>query len=140
MKVIATRCTRRGKRHRVVDCHNIMSSNSVRVSIDLFLHASRQGEALSRSAAQQLEHWARLGAAVEASGLTVPELVALVRSTRDEAPTHQHARPEAELWARKRAQQQRDIASIEQGQATNASMSWFSGGRGRRAKVKNSPL
>jgi hypothetical protein len=140
MDLMPSRRTRHAKQACVVDCHSTMGSNSLRVSTDLFLRASRQGEALSRSTAQQLEHWARLGAAVEASGMTVAELVSLLQGTRDEARTPPHAIPEAGLWARKRAQQQRDITSIEQGQVTNASLSWFSGGRARRAKVKNSPL
>jgi hypothetical protein len=112
-----------------------MSSNSIRISAELFEHAQRQGEVLSRSAAQQLEHWARLGAAVEQSGLSVGELVELLRG--DKAARKWS---EASLWAAKRAQQARDIAAIETGKATNESMSWFSGGRARRAKVINSPL
>lgn len=48
--------------------------------------------------------------------------------------------PEAQLWAHKRAQQQRDIPSIAAGQSTNEAMSWFSGGRARQAKAVNSPL
>jgi ParD-like antitoxin of type II bacterial toxin-antitoxin system len=112
-----------------------MSSNSVRISSDLFEHAHRQGEVLSRSAAQQLEHWARLGAAVEQSGLSVGELVELLRS---DATTRKWS--ESALWAAKRAQQTRDIAAVESGKASNESMSWFSGGRARRAKAIKSPL
>jgi hypothetical protein len=112
-----------------------MSSNSVRISSDLFQQAHRQGEVLSRSAAQQLEHWARLGAAVEQSGLSVGELVELLRSD-----TAGRKRPESTLWAAKRAQQARDIAAVDSGKASNESMSWFSGGRARRAKAINSPL
>jgi hypothetical protein len=48
--------------------------------------------------------------------------------------------PEGELWTIKHAQQARDIAAIESGKATNETMSWFSGGRARRAKAINSPL
>ena len=48
--------------------------------------------------------------------------------------------PEAQLWAHKRAQQQRDIASLAAGRSTNEAMSWFSGGRAREAKAVNSPL
>ncbi len=111
-----------------------MSSNSIRISTELFEHAQSQGELLSRSAAQQLEHWARLGASVEQSGLSVEEVVMLLRG---EIATGQS---EHALWANKRAQQARDIAAIESGRATNESMSWFSGGRARRAKVIDSPL
>ena len=129
-----------------------MSSNSIRVSADLFEEALSKGSVLSRSAAQQLEHWARLGAAVEASGLSVPQLVALLQAQvrRSGAPElaelHSNVapagttEPHAQLWARKRAQQQRDIARISSGQSDNAAMSWFSGGRAWRAKAVNSPF
>lgn len=112
-----------------------MSSNSIRISAELFEHAQRQGEVLSRSAAQQVEHWSRLGIAVEQSGLSVAELVRLLRG--DLAV---HERPEGLLWAAKRAQQARDIAAIDSGKASNESMSWFSGGRAKRAKAIDSPF
>ncbi len=60
--------------------------------------------------------------------------------TRNGASDDALAVPEAELCAHKRTQQQRDIASITAGQSTNEAMSWFSGGRARRAKAVNSPL
>lgn len=119
----------------MVICHAIVSSNSIRISAELFEQAQRQGEVLSRSAAQQVEHWARLGAAVEQSGVSVAELVDLLRG--DSAlrnPT------ERALWAAKRAQQARDIAAVESGKAAHESMSWFSGGRAGRAKAIDSPL
>lgn len=112
-----------------------MNSNSIRISAELFDHAQRQGELLSRSAAQQLEHWARLGAAVEQSGLSVGELVELLRGDAAARKASEGA-----IWAAKRAQQARDIAAIESGKASNESMSWFSGGRARRAKAIKSPL
>lgn len=115
-----------------------MSSNSIRVSVELFEQAQRQGEVLSRSAAQQLEHWARLGAALERSGLTVPQLMRLLQAGPEDAQAQ--TVPEAQLWAFKRAQQKRDIASIAAGRSTNESMSWFSGGRARRATAVDSPF
>jgi ParD-like antitoxin of type II bacterial toxin-antitoxin system len=120
----------------VVICHIRMSSNSIRISAELFEQAQRQGELLSRSTAQQVEHWARLGAALEQSGLSVGELVELLRGDDKAARKgSEHA-----LWAAKRAQQARDIAAIDVGRASNESMSWFSGGRARRAKAIKSPL
>ncbi|MBL8287372.1 MAG: hypothetical protein JNL85_05245 [Rubrivivax sp.] len=113
-----------------------MSSNSIRISAELFEQAQRHGEVLSRSAAQQLEHWARLGAALEQSGLSVGELVELLRGDIKAAPN----RRENALWAAKRTQQARDIAAIQAGRASNESMSWFSGGRAKRAKAIDSPL
>ncbi len=48
--------------------------------------------------------------------------------------------PERQLWAHKRAQQQRDLDNVAAGRSTNEAMSWFSGGRARQAKAVNSPL
>ena len=48
-----------------------MSSNSIRVGASLFKEAQKEGALMSRSAAQQIEYWARLGAALEAAGLSV---------------------------------------------------------------------
>jgi hypothetical protein len=112
-----------------------MSSNSLRISAELFEQAQSQGEVLSRSAAQQLEHWARLGLAVEHSGLSVTALVALLRGEVTDPTT-----TESSLRAHKRQQQARDIAAVESGEASSASMSWFSHGRARRAKAIDSPL
>ena len=111
------------------------SSNSIRISAELFEQAQQQGSILSRSAAQQVEHWARLGAAVEQSGLTVSQLVELLGGGTAQLQPTEHA-----LRSDKRAQQARDIAAIQSGRATNESMSWFSGGRARRAKAIDSPL
>lgn len=112
-----------------------MASNSVRISADLFELALRRGEVLSRSAAQQLEHWARLGASVEQSGLSVDDLVALLLGHSAGGNV-----PESALWAVKRAQQARDIEAVASGKVPNEAMSWFSGGRARRAKAIDSPL
>jgi hypothetical protein len=114
-----------------------MSSNSIRISAELFESAQRQGETLSRSTAQQVEHWARLGAVLEQSGLSVGELVAVLRGGAH--PSVANVSGQA-LRAAKHAQQARDIAAVESGQASNESMSWFSGGRARRAKAIDSPL
>jgi hypothetical protein len=99
----------------------------------LFELAQRQGEVLARSAAQQIEHRARLGVAVERSGLPVGELIALLRGGKA-------MREPSALWASKRAQQARDIAAIESGKARHEAMIWFSGGRARRAEAIDSPL
>jgi hypothetical protein len=123
-------------------CGNLphtMSSNSIRISAELFESAQRQGETLSRSTAQQVEHWARVGAVVEQSGLSVGEVVRLLRDREALGEPAEQGSGKA-LWSAKRAQQARDIAAVESGQASNESMSWFSGGRARRAKAIDSPL
>ena len=45
-----------------------MSSSPVRIEAEIFEAAKLVGETMSRSAAQQLAHWARIGREVEASG------------------------------------------------------------------------
>lgn len=123
-----------------------MASNSLRISADLFEQALEHGQVMSRSAAQQVEHWARIGAALEASGLAVPQLQALLKGELPaqalpaSSKTQVATEPEAKLRAHKRAQQQRDIASITSGQSSNEEMSWFSRSRARRAKAIDSPL
>jgi hypothetical protein len=108
------------------------SSNSIRISADLFERACEQGSVMSRSAAQQVEHWARLGAALEAKGLSVDEMAELLRGSQQAT--------EGELWAFKRERQARDLARVRSGLADNDQMSWFSKGRGKKAKLINSPL
>jgi len=56
-----------------------MSSNSVRIGAEIFEAARQHGQIMSRSAALQVEHWARLGMALEASGLSVAEVAAMLR-------------------------------------------------------------
>lgn len=51
-----------------------MASNSIRISSDLFVSAHEEAQLMSRSAAQQLEHWARLGRAMERSGLPLDKV------------------------------------------------------------------
>lgn len=79
-----------------------MSSNSIRVGGELFVAAQQQGRVMSRSAAQQVEHWARIGAALEAVGLSVAEVAELLHAG---SPVQETQDP----WAFKRAQQARDL-------------------------------
>jgi len=53
-------------------------TKSIRISDDLHALAQNASEALGRSLAQQMEHWARLGAALEAAGLTAPVAMELL--------------------------------------------------------------
>lgn len=112
-----------------------MSSNSVRITAELFESAREQGLVLSRSAAQQVEHWARLGAVLESAGLTVQEVIEMLRGGEEGA----QASSEQSLWAFKRAQQARDIEAVAHGRASTAQMSWFAGGKAKRAKLTRSP-
>ncbi len=90
---------------------------------------------MSRSAAQQIEHWARLGAALEASGLTVDQAASLLRRQADEA-----SEPgDAKLWAFKRERQRADFRNAQSGRVTQDQLSWFSGEKVRKLKLTNSP-
>ncbi|SCK08141.1 ParD-like antitoxin of type II toxin-antitoxin system [Variovorax sp. HW608] len=92
---------------------------------------------MSRSAAQQIEYWARVGAACEAAGLTVADVARMLGSGDTQGRVQ--ASSEKELWALKRQQQRQDLASVKGGRHSAASMSWFSGGRGKSAKLVDSP-
>jgi hypothetical protein len=47
---------------------------SIRIADDLYAAVQQEGAVMTRSIAQQLEHWARLGAALEAAGVTADQL------------------------------------------------------------------
>lgn len=53
-------------------------SKSLRVSDTLFVAAQNSGSSFTRSTAQQVEHWARLGQTIEAAGLSVAQAIALL--------------------------------------------------------------
>lgn len=114
-----------------------MSSNSIRVGAELFSIAREQGDLMSRSAAQQIEHWARIGSALEACGLTVPEVALLLK--RHAEGVAAKAAGDFDLWAFKRERQSTDLANARSGRVTQAQLSWFSDGRARSVKLANSP-
>ena len=110
--------------------YEIIMSNSLRVSSALFEAAASAGAALDRSTAQQVEHWARLGRALEQRGLTVDNAIALLNAT---------AETEESLWAHKRRLQARDVARVRSGRAHPSDLSIFAPGMAKRAKVLNGP-
>lgn len=114
-----------------------MSSNSLRISTALFTVAREEAELLSRSTAQQIEHWARIGRAVEAAGLTAAAAKEIVRRTG--ALDVVQVSSEKEIWQYKRQSQARDVANVQAGRASAGSMSWFSGEMARDVKIKNAP-
>lgn len=105
-------------------------SKSLRVSDALFDAATLDGTALSRSAAQQVEHWARLGRALEKRGLSADSAIALLQD-----------RPAAtqDPWADKRSRQQRDLARLDAGLASQDDMAWVTADMARNAKILNGP-
>lgn len=121
-----------------------MSSNSVRVGAALFEDAQSVGAVMSRSAAQQVEYWARLGQALESAGLNLRDAAALLQGRAQVAVSSQGQEEstvvaEADLVKFKRERQAADIRAVEEGRATNEQMSWFSGGRARSRKLIDSP-
>src|ERR1700756_2381993 len=55
-------------------------AQSVRVSDELYQLAQRVSGAAERSLAQQLEYWARLGAAIDATGISSEQVARLLGS------------------------------------------------------------
>jgi len=101
-------------------------SHLLRVSDELFLQAS-VGKSFTRSAAQQVEHWAQLGQELEASGLSVAELAALLQGRIKVVDS-------AEMMRDKRARQTADLKRAKSASAKSQGL--FGGGVGRRARVK----
>ncbi len=114
-----------------------MASNSIRVGAELFSCAQEHGALMSRSAAQQIEHWARMGEALERAGLSVADAAALLRSR--EARNQGRDAGDQDPWTFKRQRQARDLRNVQEGRLPGAEMSWFSGGKAKAAKLVDSP-
>lgn len=108
-------------------------SQSLRVSDTLFDSASTAGEVFSRSTAQQVEHWARLGKALEAAGITVDAAVRLFGLGEGKCQS------EESLWLRKRARQKLDIENVESGRMRQDDAYLFTDEAARKARVLNGP-
>ena len=71
-------------------------AKSIRVSDGIYDLAAAAGEAVSRSLAEQVEYWARLGAALDAAGITMEESLLLLQGDRgvlDRMLTHVTSAP-----------------------------------------------
>jgi hypothetical protein len=53
-------------------------AKSIRISDSLYNEAEAIAQKMHRSLAQQVEHWAALGRAVESSGATTPQMIAIL--------------------------------------------------------------
>lgn len=109
-------------------------SKSLRVSDALFVAAQNAGSSLTRSTAQQVEHWARLGQSIEAASLTVTQAIALLHDNMETVVS------EDAMWQDKRRRQAADLGSVRTGARTADHMNWFLSGAARNAKVTNGPL
>jgi hypothetical protein len=113
---------------------SIMSKSiSVRVSSALFEEASTTGATMTRSGAQQLEHWARLGQALERQGLDINAALQLLASPGMEV------RAADAMWSAKRTRQQRDRAAIARDVRAAKGMLLFPVELAQAAKVLNGP-
>ncbi|MBB3282545.1 hypothetical protein FUT87_11520 [Mitsuaria sp. TWR114] len=113
-----------------------MSSNSIRISNQLFRDAQETGEYVARSAAQQVEFWARIGQALENSGVRSQLLLELLRGDHG---TQAMARIEDDLRAAKRIEQARDIEAIKSGASQPSESIWFTEERAKNARALDSP-
>lgn len=88
-----------------------MASAPTRIDEDLFAAAKSAGEVLSRSAAQQINHWARIGRELEASQAVSARDVAAVlagRASYDDLGTREQAILRAE-WDERMATLRTDL-------------------------------
>ena len=113
-----------------------MSSNSIRISNQLFRDAQETGEYVARSAAQQVEFWARIGQALESSGIRSQLLLELLRGDHG---TQSLARVEEDLRAAKQREQSRDIEAVKSGAASPKEMVGITRKRAKNAKALDSP-
>lgn len=111
----------------------MVKSASVRVSSALFEEASTTGATMTRSGAQQLEHWARLGQALERRGLDINAALHLLANSDVEVTTSRA------MWADKRARQQRDRAATTKNVRAAKGMLLFPVELAQAAKVLNGP-
>lgn len=71
-------------------------AKSIRVSDGVYELAAAAGEAVHRSLAEQIEYWVRLGAALDAAGITMEESLLLLQGDRgivDRMLTHVTSAP-----------------------------------------------
>ena len=63
-------------RQFAIRCHGM--AKSIRVSDRLYLLAEETSQRVHRSLAQQVEHWAELGRALEAAGVTTAQVLEIL--------------------------------------------------------------
>lgn len=112
----------------------LLMSKSLRVSDALFVAAQNAGTDMTRSTAQQVEHWARLGQTLEAGGITVSQAIALLKGNLETVVS------EEAMWQDKRRRQATDRELVRTGALTADHLNWFRSGAARNAKVVNGPL
>lgn len=92
------------------------STSATRIDDDLYASAKVVGEAMSRSASQQIAHWARIGRELEAAGGVSARAVARVLAGRgdyDEVTAFEQAIVRAE-WAEDMARRAGDLDFVQE--------------------------
>jgi hypothetical protein len=89
-------------------------AQSIRISDDLYALARREAKLMHRSVAQQIEHWAALGQAMEARGDFA--------TIREVSGAHQQALEHDRVRRGKAKAKDRHVISVEW--ARNASLEW----------------
>lgn len=113
-------------------------SKSLRVSDELFTAAQDVGKLLSRSAVEQVEHWARLGLALEKKGLTVDGAISLLQTNHQKK--YEVVLATEDLWIGKRAGQKNDIEAACAGESASTDMGWLGSSIAKKAKILNDIL
>jgi hypothetical protein len=129
-----------------------MSSNSLRINAELFEAAAIEGKLMSRSAAQQIEHWAKLGLALESCGLTVDQMASLLRTMTGKTASDvvmakaasRKSRKSREVGemdplAFKQQRQKDDLEAMRAGRVSQEQLGWFFGGKAKRLTIAGSP-
>ena len=116
-------------------------AQSIRVSDEMYASAQRTAAVLERSLAQQFEYWARLGAAIDAAGITSSQVISLLEGGKTVetlvAVAAGHADNSGDTRIRQRNEQlEADVAT---GKRTASSLLIFAADAVRASTVSNAP-
>ena len=116
-------------------------AQSIRVSDEMYASAQRAAAVLQRSLAQQFEYWARLGAAIDAAGITSSQVISLLEAGKTVetlvAVATGHADNSGDARIRQRNEQlEADVAT---GKRAASSLLIFAADAVRASTVSNAP-
>jgi len=118
-------------------------AKSVRISDDLYALAQTTSQALGRSTAQQMEYWARLGAALDAAGISTTWAIELLGRGGDAdefvAVALGRVVPELGGLPMLKERQRKDAAEVAAGRRTQQSLLLFGKGDLKGARIIKNP-
>lgn len=124
-------------------------AKSIRISDELYDIALHAGEAMDRSLAQQMEHWARMGAALDAAGITFEQRLRLLQGhagVHEQVLRALHAEPPqargddaAAVAARAALRRRQREAEVMGGRRSPSSLFLFTAKAARSADVVFAP-